>query len=456
MTEKVSLEELQLIIRDSLYLALPDFYWVMAEISELKENNTGHCYLELIEKHPDDKNIRARVRAIIWRNRYRFLKAFFENSAGETLREGLKILVKIKVEYHELYGLSLIISDIDPAFTIGEMAMKRLHVIKKLEQEGIFTMNKDLIFPAVPQRIAVISSKNAAGYTDFVNQLKGNSFGYVFYTALIESSLQGTETEQGVISALDKIALNSHLFDLVVIIRGGGSQTDLSWFDSYNIAYHVTQFPLPVITGIGHDKDVTVTDLVANRSLKTPTAVADFLIDSVASAENEIIEISSGIINASRIIIEKNRNSIETSGIKLLPLARIMLSDVKDKLLTKIIEINNTGKELIFRAALIPANQESKLSSSVKSLFSGKVTALKVKNQSLIAASLNFLTVNNVMVKSLESTLLLLEPENVLQRGYSITSVNGRILRNSDQVKINDLIDTQLYEGSLRSKAVSK
>lgn len=456
MTEKVSLEELQLIIRDSLYLALPDFYWVMAEISELKENNTGHCYLELIEKHPDDKNIRARVRAIIWRNRYRFLKAFFENSAGETLREGLKILVKIKVEYHELYGLSLIISDIDPAFTIGEMAMKRLHVIKKLEQEGVFTMNKDLIFPAVPQRIAVISSKNAAGYTDFVNQLKGNSFGYVFYTALIESSLQGTETEQGVISALDKIALNSHLFDLVVIIRGGGSQTDLSWFDSYNIAYHVTQFPLPVITGIGHDKDVTVTDLVANRSLKTPTAVADFLIDSVASAENEIIEISSGIINASRIIIEKNRNSIETSGIKLLPLARIMLSDVKDKLLTKIIEINNTGKELIFRAALIPANQESKLSSSVKSLFSGKVTALKVKNQSLIAASLNFLTVNNVMVKSLESTLLLLEPENVLQRGYSITSVNGRILRNSDQVKINDLIDTQLYEGSLRSKAVSK
>ncbi len=456
MTEKVSLEELQLIIRDSLYLALPDFYWVMAEISELKENNTGHCYLELIEKHPDDKNVRARVRAIIWRNRYRFLKAFFENSAGETLREGLKILVKIKVEYHELYGLSLIISDIDPAFTIGEMAMKRLHVIKKLEQEGVFTMNKDLIFPAVPQRIAVISSKNAAGYTDFVNQLKGNSFGYVFYTALIESSLQGTETEQGVISALDKIALNSHLFDLVVIIRGGGSQTDLSWFDSYNIAYHVTQFPLPVITGIGHDKDVTVTDLVANRSLKTPTAVADFLIDSVASAENEIIEISSGIINASRIIIEKNRNSIETSGIKLLPLARIMLSDVKDKLLTKIIEINNTGKELIFRAALIPANQESKLSSSVKSLFSGKVTALKMKNQSLIAASLNFLTVNNVMVKSLESTLLLLEPENVLQRGYSITSVNGRILRNSDQVKINDLIDTQLYEGSLRSKAVSK
>src|ERR1035437_5750715 len=220
MTEKVSLTELQLIIRDSLYLALPDVYWVMAEISELKENNAGHCYLELIEKHPDEKNVTARVKAIIWNKRYRFLKAFFENITGESLREGLKILIKTKVEYHELYGLSLIISDIDPAFTIGEMALKRQLVIKKLEQEGVFSMNKELIFPAVPQRIAVISSKNAAGYMDFINHLKNNSFGYIFYTALIETSLQGTETEQDIISALDRIALYSYLFDLVVIIRG--------------------------------------------------------------------------------------------------------------------------------------------------------------------------------------------------------------------------------------------
>ena len=213
MTEKISLTELQLIIRDTLYLALPDVYWVIAEISELRENNAGHCYLELIEKNPDEKNVRARVRAIIWSNRYRFLRAFFENMTGESLREGLKILVKIKVEYHELYGLSLIISDIDPAFTIGEMAVKRQLIIKKLEQEGVFSMNKELLFPAVPQRIAIISSKNAAGYSDFVNHLKGNSFGYVFYTALIETTLQGTDTEQGVISALDTIAINSKMFD---------------------------------------------------------------------------------------------------------------------------------------------------------------------------------------------------------------------------------------------------
>jgi exodeoxyribonuclease VII large subunit len=456
MTEKLSLTELQLIIRDSLYLALPDVYWVMAEISELKENNAGHCYLELIEKHPDEKNVRARVKAIIWSNRYRFLKAFFENITGESLREGLKILIKTKVEYHELYGLSLIISDIDPAFTIGEMAMKRQLVIKKLEQEGVFSMNKELLFPYVPQRIAVISSKNAAGYSDFINHLKSNSFGYIFYTALIETSLQGTETEQGVISALDKIALNAHLFDLVVIIRGGGSQSDLSWFDSYNIAYHITQFPLPVITGIGHDKDVSVSDMVANRSLKTPTAVADFLVDSIANAENHIIEMSSEIIADSRIILEKNKNRIETSGIKLFPLARIMMSDIKDKLSAEIIEIINIGKELIIRAGLVPANQESRLSSTAKSFISGKDITFKRNGQRLITGTISFQSLNNIRLESLESTLQLLNPERVLQRGFSITLINGRILKNSDQIQKNDLIDTQLCEGTFSSRVVEK
>jgi len=456
MTEKLSLTELQLIIRDSLYLALPDAYWVTAEISELKENNAGHCYLELIEKHPEEKNVRARVKAIIWRKRYGFLRAFFENATGESLREGLKILVKTKVEYHEIYGLSLIISDIDPAFTIGEMAMKRQLVIKKLEQEGVFSMNKEIMFPAVPQRIAVISSKNAAGYSDFINQLKSNSFRYIFYTALIESSLQGTETEQGIMNALDRIALNSHLFDLVVIIRGGGSQSDLNWFDSYNIAYHVTQFPLPVITGIGHDKDVSVTDMVANKSLKTPTAVADFLIDSVNSAENHIIDIGSEIIDASQIIFEKNKNRIDASAIKLFPLAQIMMSHVKDKLSSEIIEIINIGKEFIIRAGLIPSNQESKLASAAKSYSSGKEVTLRRNGQRLIAGSVNYLSVNDVMLKNLGNTLQLLNPENVLQRGFSITSINGRIIKNSDQISKDDQIDTQLFEGTLRSRVVGK
>jgi exodeoxyribonuclease VII large subunit len=336
------------------------------------------------------------------------------------------------------------------------MAMKRQLIIKKLEQDGVFSMNKELTFPAVPQRIAVISSKSAAGYSDFVNHLKGNSFGYMFYTALIETSLQGTETELSVINALDKIALNSHLFDLVVIIRGGGSQSDLSWFDSYNIAYHVTQFPLPVITGIGHDKDVSVTDMVANRSLKTPTAVADFLIDTVADAENHIIEMSSLITGASRIIIEKNKNRIEASSIKLFPLTRIMMSVIKDKLSSEIIEIISIGKELIIRAGLIPANLESRLSSAIRSLTSGKDLVLKRNGDRLIADTINFLNSKKVMLKSLENSSQHLNPENVLRRGFSITSINGKILKNFEEIKNNDMIDTQLYRGTLKSKVIEK
>jgi exodeoxyribonuclease VII large subunit len=456
MNEKLSLTELQLIIRDSLYMALPDMYWVIAEISEIKENNAGHCYLELIEKHPDEENVRARAKAIIWSKRYRFLKSFFENITGETLREGLNILVKIKVEYHEIYGLSLVITDIDPAFTIGEMALKRQLVIKRLEQDGVFSMNKEIQIPIVPQRIAVISSKNAAGYSDFINQLTGNSFGYVFYTALIESAMQGIETESGIIGALDRIAIIAELFDVVVIIRGGGSQTDLSWFDSYNIAYHITQFPLPVITGIGHEKDMSVADLVANTSLKTPTAVADFLIDCVYKAESHIIELSSDIKNISSATIEKNRNRIETSGIRLLPLARLMISDIKDKLSGIAIEINNIGKEKTFKAGLIYANQMSKLLSGIKAFSGMKGTALERTRENIISATFNKLNKNSTRLEGLENSLNILRPENVMRRGYTITSVNGRIIRSTVKVGVDDILDTQFFDGSVKSKVVGK
>jgi exodeoxyribonuclease VII large subunit len=361
MSERISLTELQLIIRDSLYLSLPQMFWVAAEISEITINSSGHCYLELVEKHPDEKNIRARIRGIIWNSRFSFIRSFFENITGESLRGGLRILVKAKIEYHELYGLSLVINDIDPAFTLGEMAVKRQLIIKKLEDEGVFTMNREIDFPLLPQRIAVISSKSAAGYTDFINHLNGNSFGYVFSTALIETPMQGTETEKGVISALDKIATHSTLFDVVVIIRGGGSQTDLSWFDSYDIAYHVTQFPLPVVTGIGHEKNISVTDLVASISLKTPTAVADFLIDRMADAENELNGLSTGIRDSTRIIIEENRNRIETYSIKLLPLARMMLSVSKEKLSGKMMELIRTGREITSGSGVVTATRLARL-----------------------------------------------------------------------------------------------
>lgn len=456
MTEKLSLTELQLIIRDSLYMSLPDMYWVVAEISELKENYAGHCYLELIEKHPDEKNIRARVKGIIWSKRYRFLKSFFENVTGESLREGLKILVQTKIEYHELYGLSLVIYDIDPAFTLGEMAMKRQLIIKKLEQEGVFSMNKDLDFPVIPQRIAIISSKNAAGYSDFINHLSGNSFGYVFYTVLFESSMQGAETEPGVLNALDKIAEIAGLFDLVVIIRGGGSQTDLSWFDNYNIAYHVTQFPLPVLTGIGHDKDMSVTDMVANIALKTPTAAADFIIETVNGFENHLTVMCTGIRDLALVIIEKNQTRVESSGIKLVQLTRSMISDIKDRLSGKVIDIINVGKDYTFRAGLIPANHLTRIVSEVRSYLNLRESALVRSCKNLKTLTFSSLETKKAAIEVLGNSLDIMRPENVLRRGYTITSFNGKIIRKSDELNTDDVINTQFNDGNVKSRVLEK
>ena len=456
MSERISLSELQLIIRDSLYLSLPQMFWVAAEISEITINSSGHCYLELVEKHPDEKNIRARIRGIIWNSRFSFIRSFFENITGESLRGGLRILVKAKIEYHELYGLSLVINDIDPAFTLGEMAVKRQLIIKKLEDEGVFTMNREIDFPLLPQRIAVISSKSAAGYTDFINHLNGNSFGYVFYTALIETPMQGTETENGVIKALDKIAIHSGLFDLVVIIRGGGSQTDLSWFDSYDIAYHVTQFPLPVVTGIGHEKNISVTDMVASMSLKTPTAVADFLIDGMAAAENELNGLSAGIRDGTRIIIEENKNRLETYSIKLLPLARMMISASKEKLSGKMMELIRTGRENTSRSGVVTATLLSRLFSSVKTFSSERIKIIEASRENLISYTLNTVNNNRSKLTGLEKTLNILNPENVLRRGYTITSFNGKILKNRNSLKKDDIIDTLFTDGTIKSKVVDK
>jgi exodeoxyribonuclease VII large subunit len=455
MAEKLSLTELQFIIRDALYMSLPDLYWVIAEISELNENQTGHCYLELIEKQADDKNIKSRARGIIWSSRYRFLKSFFENITGESLRTGLKVLIKVKVEYHEIYGLSLIISDIDPAFTIGEMAVRKQLIIKQLEQEGVFGMNKELDFPLFPRRIAVISSKNAAGYTDFMNHLRHNSYGYIFYTALFESAMQGAETEHGIIGSLNKIAENDKLFDLVVIIRGGGSQTDLSWFDNYNIAYHITQFPLPVITGIGHEKDLSVTDMVAYTALKTPTAVADYIIDNVAQVENHLVEMSMEIKNLSHLIVEKNKTRIEYSKMRLLPLSKIMISDIKEKLSGKIIEIINIGKKYVYKAGMLTTTQRSQLLSAVKSYSVIKKSYIEDISHKLNTLTLSDINNKNKILSSLANTLNILKPENVLQRGFTITSLNGKILKRSDQVTEEDIIDTQFSDGKVKSKVVN-
>jgi exodeoxyribonuclease VII large subunit len=390
----------------------------------------------------------------VWNKRYRFIKSFFENITGETLKEGQKILVKAKVEYHELYGLSLIVSDIDPAFTIGEMAVKRQIIIQRLEKEGVFTMNKELELPLTPQRIAVISSKNAAGYSDFINHLTINNYGYMFNIHLIDSTMQGAETETSIINALDIIAEHYDMFDLVVIIRGGGSQSDLSWFDNYNIAYHITQFPIPVITGIGHEKDMSVTDMVANMSLKTPTAVADFLIDCMIRAENQLMEMSSEIRNTAQKIISDNKARLEACGIKIAPLAKIMLSQNRDMLSEKIIKIINTGKEYNYRAIQITSGLGSRLNSTIKNLTSEKHRVLERAGDDLAYATTRLIKNNSVKVDGFATNLSILNPYNVLSRGYTITSINGKIMKKGSQLKPEDIIDTQFSDKTVKSKVL--
>jgi exodeoxyribonuclease VII large subunit len=433
MDEKLTLTELQLIIRDSLYMALPDMYWITAEISDINENYAGHCYLELIEKNSDEKNVRARVKAIIWCKKYRFLSSLFENSTGESLKAGIKVLVRVKVEYHELYGLSLIICDIDPAYTMGELAIKRQLILKRLESEGVFTMNKELELPLSLQRIAIISSGTAAGYTDFINHLSSNSFKYVFYTKLFESPMQGEETESGIISALDSIANNAGLFDIVVIIRGGGSQIDLSWFDNYNIAYHITQFPIPVLTGIGHDKDMSVTDMVAHLALKTPTAVADFIIEQMADVENRVMEGWNSIRDQARIILDRNKQLVETAAIRLMPLSGMMIA----------------------RARLVPDRQAQRLFSATKAAIKNNQLLLENSGRNLGTGTRNMLARKKSDFLNLEKTIELVKPENVLRRGYTITSHDGKIVKSAKDIKDGDVLDTTFADGLVTSK-VSK
>lgn len=456
MNEKLSLTELQLIIKDSLYAALPGMYWVVAEISEINENYAGHCYLELVEKHPDEKNIRARVRGIIWNKRYRFLKPLFENITGESLKEGQKILVRVTVEYHEIYGLSLIINDVDPSFTIGEMALKRQKIIQRLEEEGVISMNKELVFPILPIRIGVISSKNAAGYSDFIKHLTENSFGYVFHTVLFDAVMQGTDSETSIIDALDRVSDNLELFDVVVIIRGGGSQTDLSWFDNYNIAYHITQFPVPVITGIGHEKDLTVTDIVAYRAEKTPTAVADWLVNCVYNAEDHLVKMGTEISTLSLSIIDENKDWIDSKKMQLIPVARLLISAEKERLSAKIISIINIGKEYIVREELTPVNLKARLSSGIKGVTGLANIRIDRTLGDLKALTFKSMKETGALIEAHNNALNILSPEKVLRRGYSITSINGRIILNSEEVRTGEIIDTQFSKGSVKSKVTKR
>jgi exodeoxyribonuclease VII large subunit len=403
----ITLSELTSRIQETLRMSFGSLVWIRAEISELRENPGGHCYIEFIEKDSTSDALLAKSKATIWASTYRMLKPYFESSTGQSLRAGMNVLVAVSVEFHGVYGFSLNIRDIDPTFTIGEMAARRLKIIRQLEADGIVDMNKQVEFPQLPQRLAIISSPTAAGYGDFCDQLNNDPSHFAFYPRLFPAIMQGEQAEASIISALEKIYDHSDLFDVVVIIRGGGATTDLACFDSYELALNCAQFPLPIIAGIGHQRDISIVDMVAHTSVKTPTAAAEFLISILQKSENRVIDILADIQNFVSNKIESENRRIEQSKLRI---KQILRSWVIQK--THVLE-----------------RQKSRLKSSIR---------LELMKQN------NKLT---LLEKKIESH----SPAFLLKHGYTISTLNGNRITSVKQVKSGDKIRTFVFDGDFSS-----
>lgn len=325
MEEKLTLLDLQEKIKRGIEGAVPGAVWVTAEIGELNNHYSGHCYLDLIDYKEGGRGVAAKARGVIWSNVWRMLKPYFETTSGVRLEKGLHVLLKAQVSFSPVYGLSLNILDIDPSFTVGELELRRQKTIERLKGDGCMEMNPSLQLPALPRRIAVVSAETAAGYRDFMKQLHQNENGFRFCTELFAAQMQGDDAPQSIISALERIAERSDEFDVAIIIRGGGAAMDLVCFDDYNLALNIAQFPLPVITGIGHDHDFHIADMVAHTWLKTPTAVADFFVGIFVEQEQYIMYLFQRIsltlsqkISAERQKLALLRNSVVQGAANLV------------------------------------------------------------------------------------------------------------------------------------------
>ena len=405
--QALSLYELNGLVKRSIRSCLPDTYWVQAELSDVRSNYSGHCYLEFIQKDAGGNNLIAKARGTIWSNIYKMLKPYFEQETGQAFTSGIKVLVQVSVEFHELYGYSLTVLDIDPTYTVGDMERKRREILRQLEEEGVIDLNKELEMPMLPQRIAVISSATAAGYGDFCNQLANNPRGYGFRTELFPAIMQGERVEESILSALDAINNRLEEFDVVVIIRGGGATSDLSGFDTYLLAASCAQFPLPIITGIGHERDDTVIDKVAHTRVKTPTAAAEFLIAKMDKCADVLDEMS----------------------------ARLMLG-VRNRLLWEHRRIENLAQR-------IPSTVYKRIADAKYDLLSAQ--------RNLQMASRQFLSAKKHRLELLQQRLNDALPEKQLARGYSITLKDGKAVKDASMLKEGDKLITMFYQGQVES-----
>lgn len=380
--EKYSLKELCDWIQEIVENDLPNRYWVCAEIASMSVR--GHCYMELVEK-AEDGILAAKVRATCWSNVYHLLSAYFQQETGQVLHIGLQVMLEVSVEFHAVYGLSLNVWNIDPTYTLGDIAKQRQATIQQLTEDGVMDLQKALQIPSLPRRVAVISSADAAGYGDFCDQLKHNRFGFKFHVQLYPAVVQGDTAARSVVQALNSIVALEEEWDVVVIIRGGGASTDMSCFDDYNLASHCAQFPLPIIAGIGHTRDVSVVDMVVHTSVKTPTAAAEWLIERVAEQMERVGSLMLRLQRATQNAVSREKN-------------RLLLYE-----------------QQIFNAVRGKAVRER-----------GKL---------------------DLWMKTIE----LHSPERIFKMGYSLTMVNGKLVRSPDDVNEGDLLETYLHDGVIQS-----
>jgi exodeoxyribonuclease VII large subunit len=456
----LSLYQLNQLIKESLRQVIPATIWLRAEIHNITTNYSGHCYIDLVEKSDFNDQIIAKQRATIWASTYRFLAQKFHQATNSSLQVGMKILVEVSVEFHELYGLSLNVRDIDPTYTLGELQRRRLEIIQRLKNRGLIDKNKQLPMPRLVQRIAVISSPTAAGYADFVHQLQNNPHGFAYSITLFPAIMQGPQTEESILSALSAIEITmgnikncppihrgtsvaegvnnfitegskteNSSFDIVVIIRGGGATSDLQAFDSEPLAERCANFPLPILTGIGHLRDETILDMVAHHNLKTPTAVAEYIISRTLDVSFFLDEMAEKIQISIRIRLEKESNY-------LLLLSAQIPQIVQRQLTQSTNHINDLQYLMQLKTADFIAKNRLLLDRK-----SDQLSALV--NQQLQQQQNN--------LKLIETKLQLLDPQQLLKKGYSFTTHNGKLVTSITQLTPGDTITTTLSDGIVDS-----
>ena len=430
----ITLYELNSLLREVIESEMPNEYWVEAELSECRENR-GHCFMELIQK--DDRNATpiAKASAKCWASKWMMIRPYFERTTGQQLHVGMKLLLKVYAQFHEAYGFSWIVTDIDPTFTLGDMARKRQEIIRQLKEEGVFDLQKELSLPLFCQHIAVISSQTAAGYGDFCNQLADNPYGFVFSTQLFPAIMQGEGVEQSVIAALERIYATLHTsqaFDCVVIIRGGGATSDMSGFDTLALAENVANFPLPIITGIGHDRDESILDMVSHTRVKTPTAVASLLIDHLK-------QVLDTVNDAQERLTRHASQRLSTLNTQLSAMA------VALPRLFSIVKTRHEARLDSLYQRLLSRIQQRTVSSQAE---------IRHFEQRLLTALQRRLTSEHHHMEMMEEKVRSLDPALMLRRGYSITLHNGKAVKDATTLSPGDELETRLFEGTIHSTVI--